>query len=86
MKNKISNCNDIIGDCDIIISILIIGFILAIWDFLVYGSISQSILVFVFTGCYPALPFYVINAGGIDENRDYPIIDKLEKNQYVWGW
>jgi len=75
-----------INDYDIAIFILIIGFILAIWNFLVYGSISQSILVFVFTGCYPALPFYVINVGGVDENGDYPIIDKLEKNQYVWRW
>jgi len=75
-----------INDYDIAMFILIIGFILAIWDFLVYGSISQSILVFVFMGCYPAFIFYVLNAGGIDENGYYPIIDKLEKNQYVWRW
>jgi hypothetical protein len=75
-----------INDYDIAMFILIVGFIIAIWNFLVCGSIFQFILVFVFTGCYPALPFYVVNAGGVDENKDYPVIDKLEKNQYVWGW
>jgi len=77
MKNKI-------GDCDIIISILIIGFILAVWGFLVSGSISQSILTFAFFGCFPVYGILLLNWGGIDENGDYPIIEKLEKNQFVW--
>ena len=77
MKNKI-------GDCDIIISILIIGFILAVWGFLVSGSISQSILIFVFLGYFPAFGVLLLNWGGVDENEDYPIIEKLEKNQFVW--
>jgi len=73
MKNKI-------GDCDIIISILIIGFILAVWSFLVSGSISQSILTFAFLGAFPAYGVLLLNWGGVDENGDYPIIEKLEKN------
>jgi hypothetical protein len=77
MKNKI-------GDCDIIISILIIGFILAVWGFLVSGSISQSILTFSFFGAFLAFSVLLLNWGGVDENEDYPIIEKLEKNQYIW--
>jgi uncharacterized membrane protein YfcA len=78
MKNKI-------GDRDIIISILIMGFILAVWGFLVSGSIYQSILTFAFFGAFLAFSVLLLNWGSVDENEDYPIIEKLEKNQYIWG-